>query len=102
MCGLPFSATMSQVYPGATNRRDMLRLLMASAAAEALGFERLLWVPKWIIAVPTYKVDWMDDVNRVSVRFRGGDPRELVSVNDVSLLSPADREMAIKFAKDIY
>lgn len=33
-------------------RRDFLKLLLASAAAEAVDFEKLLWVPKPIITVP--------------------------------------------------
>lgn len=33
-------------------RRDLLRLLLASAAAEAVDFERLLWTPKPIVTVP--------------------------------------------------
>jgi hypothetical protein len=33
-------------------RREMLRLMLASAAAEAIDFEKLLWVPKPIVTVP--------------------------------------------------
>lgn len=34
------------------NRRDMLRLLLGSAAAAVVDFEKLLWVPKPIVVVP--------------------------------------------------
>jgi hypothetical protein len=34
------------------SRRALLQLLLASAAAEALDVERLLWVPKPIVTVP--------------------------------------------------
>jgi len=33
-------------------RRDLLRLLLASAMAEAVDVEQLLWVPRPIITVP--------------------------------------------------
>ena len=33
------------------NRRDLLRLLLASVIAEAVDVERLLWVPKPIVSV---------------------------------------------------
>lgn len=35
------------------NRRDMLRVLLGSAAAATMDFERLLWVPKPIVIVPS-------------------------------------------------
>lgn len=34
------------------SRRSFLNLLLASAAAESVDFERLLWTPKPIITVP--------------------------------------------------
>lgn len=34
------------------HRRDLLKLLLASAVAEAIDVEKLLWVPKPIITVP--------------------------------------------------
>lgn len=33
-------------------RRSLLKLLLASATAEAVDFEKLLWTPKPIITVP--------------------------------------------------
>jgi len=33
-------------------RRDLLRLMLATAAAEAVDFEKLLWTPKTIVTVP--------------------------------------------------
>lgn len=33
-------------------RRDLLRLLLVSAVAEAVDVEKLLWVPKPIVTVP--------------------------------------------------
>lgn len=33
-------------------RRDLMRLMLASALAEAIDVEQLLWVPKPIISVP--------------------------------------------------
>lgn len=38
------------------NRRDCLRLLLASSIAEAVDVERLLWVPRPMITVPTRTV----------------------------------------------
>jgi len=42
------------------NRRDFLRILLASAVAEAVDVEQLLWTPKPIITVPgrVIGVDW--------------------------------------------
>ena len=40
---------MTELRP---DRRTFLRLLLATAAAEAVDFEKLLWVPKPIITVP--------------------------------------------------
>ena len=40
-------------------RRDLLRLMLASAVAEVVDVEKLLWVPKPIITVPgIVGVDW--------------------------------------------
>ncbi len=46
-------------------RRDLLRLLLASAVTEAVDVERLLWTPKPIITVPArgvnvykFEFDW--------------------------------------------
>lgn len=33
-------------------RRDLLKLLLASAVAEAVDVEKLLWTPKAIVTVP--------------------------------------------------
>lgn len=41
------------------NRRDLLRLLLGSAIAEAVDVERLLWVPKPIVTVPDI-ARWFD------------------------------------------
>ena len=38
------------------DRRTLLKLLLASAMAEAVDFERLLWVPKPIITVPQFRL----------------------------------------------
>lgn len=42
------------------NRRDLLRLLLASAIAESVDVEKLLWIPKSIITVPNnwLGIDW--------------------------------------------
>lgn len=39
------------------NRRDFLRLMLATAAAESVDFEKLLWTPKPIITVPAIPVN---------------------------------------------
>lgn len=38
------------------SRREWLSLLLASAAAETLDLERLLWTPKAIITVPAMPI----------------------------------------------
>lgn len=35
------------------DRRSFLRLMLASAAAESVDFEKLLWIPKPIVSVPS-------------------------------------------------
>ena len=46
------------------NRRDFLRVLLASAVAESLDVEKLLWTPKPIITVPSFSAgviaNWKD------------------------------------------
>ena len=37
-------------------RRDFLKILLSSAAAEAIDFEKLLWTPKTIVSVPALPV----------------------------------------------
>ena len=84
------------------NRRDLLRLLLASAAAECVDVERLLWVPRPIITVPTYRVDW-NDWNLVQLYFRDGlQPRERISINEVSLLSGDDSRRALEAAEHVH
>ena len=85
------------------NRRDLLRLLLASAAAECVDVERLLWVPRPIITVPTYRVDWDDPWNLAQLYFRDGlQPRERISINGVSLLSPDDSRRALEAVERVH
>jgi len=59
------------------DRRAFLAVLLGTAAAEAIDFERLLWIPKPIITVPemplryTAPLDgfWTDDLLQQLVRF---------------------------------
>lgn len=41
------------------NRRDLMQLLLASAIAESVDVEKLLWVPKPVITVPAITVEQM-------------------------------------------
>lgn len=40
------------------NRRDLLKLLLASVIAEAVDVEQLLWAPKPIVTVPAHYVSF--------------------------------------------
>jgi len=52
------------------NRRDFLRVLLASAVAESLDVEKLLWTPKPIITVPSFSAgviaNWKDGHGYIS------------------------------------
>lgn len=52
-------------------RRDFLKLMLASAAAEAVDWDKLLWVPKPIVVVPatTDWGYWVGAINRKSFKF---------------------------------
>lgn len=41
-------------------RRDLMRILLASAIAESVDVERLLWVPKPLVTVPTLPLSVTD------------------------------------------
>lgn len=52
-------------------RRDFLKLMLASAAAEAVDWEKLLWVPKPIVVVSatTDVTYWIGAINKASFKF---------------------------------
>jgi hypothetical protein len=42
------------------DRRTFLRLMLATAAAEAVDFEKLLWTPRPIVTVPALPLEILD------------------------------------------
>jgi hypothetical protein len=51
------------------DRRGFLKLLLASAVAEAVDVEKLLWVPKPIITVPSNYESAIEGINRATFKF---------------------------------